>query len=230
MSKIDKLIEVLSYLIDPWVAYAGSCISEKSDTVKSAEFKATWEVPEEPNQKRNQIIYTFIAVCYFDPSDNTYKIFQPVLTWGKMELGGGDYWSLILFAYSSDSGSYSYYGPTEKKYISVSDTIYGSIKIEPTEREGRNKIIIEASVNKEESIRLSVDVESLQHLYFFSTLEVYNLADIMQYPNSDQIIFKNISVKLNDSDFVPDWFIGGNSKFGEVMEIIDHSNVRLLFK
>ena len=170
-----------------WIADAGWSLPDGSSIVS---FTSTWQVPPEPVEKGDQIIY------FFNGMENSARdtILQPVLQWGTAPNGGGQYWAVASWFVGAE-GTY-YTNPVQVK---PGDTLVGVMTRTQSAQGFSYNSVFQGIPGT------SLNIDNVSELVWLNeTLEAYGANTCRSYPTG-VTQFKSIGIQTSQGTPTVDW-------------------------
>ncbi len=195
-------------------------------------FSTKWQVPPPPKAHDNQTIFLFNGLQNEAPPAKRRYILQPVLQWGKSDSGGGNYWSIASFFAMIDDDKKLLGTSTDPIRVEPGETLTGIIEITGKSLlNGENVYHYRCSFQGIDGTVLHANC--LKELkWCLETLEVFKLGEpprCSDYPNTDSIIFSEITIQTNEIKPPIEWQSRGKSECGQAI-VADSGDVLIRFR
>ena len=169
-----------------WITYA---YWSNNNVFPVSYFSTNWIVPSPPTTFSDQTIFLFNGLTSFDSSE---YILQPVLQWGKSDIGGGNYWAIANWCV----GDSNYFYDTLYE-VSPGTNLQGVMKLTSSSGDKYNYNSSFAGYSFS-----TLQVNNLFNPDWASeTLEVYGIKQCSDYPADEKVRMSEIMLEIKDTTY-----------------------------
>jgi len=197
-----------------WFAQATASFPNTTDEVTS--YNSTWNVPDNPKDKEQQVLFIYTALLNSDTSGNVEGVLTS-LQWGTSEAGGGPYWGIVSW-YIDSTGNTVY---SDVKRTDSGSNITGSMN-----RHGNvSWTIVTTDSTKNSSASLTHDAKKKLKVATV-TLEVVEATKCSNVPNGT-LDFQHLSFSSNSILLTSNWTAQAVTECGEDVKVNNSTSITI---